>query len=120
MSDIQNIAINKAINLLTAAGCEYAIVTGDGERYTNGLEIVLPEDRKRGPLRHPYGAISSHYKPQINVNAEPGTVQTVQIGQFTSEEIRGGICAWLSREWGSESYITNITASGSIEVLRVI
>jgi hypothetical protein len=118
MTEIKNLALDRAIKLLEAAGCSYAIVNADGEKF-GALEIVAQEERKRSPLRYPYGAISGHYKPQIKIDAPVGSVQVVSIGSFTADEIRSGICSWLSREWGSDSYISNITDEGTVEVLRV-
>jgi len=118
MTEVQVIALNKAIKLLVASGCQYAVVTEQGETISNGLEVVVKKERQRAPRKYPYGELTSYYKPLIKFDAEIGTVQVVPCGPYPSEDIRGGISSTLAREWGKETYITNTTDAG-IEILRV-
>ena len=118
MTEVQTLAVNKAIKFLVAAGCHYAIVTKDGEVFRNGLEIAEAKERKRAPRRYPYGELTSYYKPFIDFQAPIGSVQVVPCGKYSPEDIRGGVSSTLSREWGKETYITNTTDAG-IEILRV-
>lgn len=118
MTEVQVIALNKAIKLLVASGCQYAIVTEQGETISNGLEVAVKQHRQRAPRKYPYGELTSYYRPLINFNADIGSVQVVPCGKYSSEDIRGGVSSTLSREWGKETYITNTTDAG-IEILRV-
>lgn len=118
MKDIQTRELQRAIKFIEAIGCDYAVVTPDGETYSSGLEVVEAKERTRAPLRYAYGEIAKFYKPQINIAAEIGEVQEIVLGKFTAEDIRGGVCSFLSREWGKDTYTTNITEH-CVEVLRI-
>lgn len=118
MKEIQQKELQRAIKFIQAIGCEYAIITPDGETYSSGLEVIEPRERQRAPLRYAYGEIAKFYKPQINLSAEVGEVQEIAFGRFSAADIRGGICSYLSKEWGNDSYTTNVTEH-CVEVLRI-
>jgi hypothetical protein len=118
MTEVQVIALNKAIKLLVASGCQYAIVTEQGETISNGLEVAVPTERQRAPRKYPYGELTSYYRPLINFDAPIGSVQVVPFGKYPSKDIRGGISSTLSQEWGKDTYITKTTDAG-IEILRM-
>lgn len=117
MKEIQARELQRAIKFIEAVGCEYAVITPDGDLFSNGLEVVEKKERTRAPLRYAYGEIAKFYKPQINLAAEIGDVQEIALGKFSAEDIRGGVCSYLSKEWGKDTYTTNI-AEHCIEVLR--
>ena len=93
------------------------IITPEGEEFGT-LETKPPKDRKRAPLRYPFGEIAKFYKPQLNLQAEIGDVQEIALGKFSAEDIRSGVCSVLSKEWGNDTYTPSITDT-SVEVLRV-
>jgi hypothetical protein len=118
MTEVQVIALNKAIKLLVASGVQYAIVTEQGETISNGLEVAVKQERQRAPRKYPYGELSSYYRPFIDFNANIGSVQVVPFGKYPADDIRAGVCSTLSREWGKETYVTNSTDAG-VEILRM-
>ena len=65
MSDVTNIALERAVKLLVAARCQYAIVTEDGQTYNNGLEVVLKKERHRAPRKYPYGEVTAYFRPLV-------------------------------------------------------
>lgn len=117
MKDIQIKELQRAIKFIDALGCNYKIITPQGEEFGT-LETKPAKDRKRAPLRYPYGEIAKFYRPQLNLQAEIGDVQEIALGKFTGEEIRRGVCSLLSKEWGVDTYTTNISDS-AVEVLRI-
>jgi hypothetical protein len=117
MKDIQLKELQRAIKFIDALGCAFKIITADGQEF-GALEVKAVKDRKRGPLRYPYGEIAKFYKPQLNLAAEIGDVQEIAVGKFSPEDIRSGVCSLLSKEWGKDSYTTSMT-DVSVEVLRV-
>jgi hypothetical protein len=117
MKDIQLKELQRAIKFIDALGCSFKIITPDGEEF-GVLEVKATKDRKRAPLRYAYGEIAKFYKPQLNLAAEIGDVQEVAIGKFSCEDIRSGVCSVLSKEWGKDTYTTNMTGV-SVEVLRI-
>lgn len=119
MTQTEIMALQKGIKHLEAAKCRYAIVTPDGTVIKDGVEIAEPKDRKRAPRKYPYGELTSYFKPLINFQVPPGTVQIIPSGKYPPEDIRSGIASVLTKAWGKESYITNKLDDG-IEVLRVL
>lgn len=116
MKDIQLKELQRAIKFIDALGCTYKIITPDGAEFGT-LEVKPAQDRKRAPLRYPFGEISKFYKPQLNLQAEIGDVQEIAIGKYSVDDIRNGVCALLSKEWGKDTYTTSI-GEGTVEVLR--
>lgn len=120
MSDVKTIALNRAIIFLKAANCKYAIIPEEGEPIIDGVEIVLPKERKkRSPSVYKYGELAKHYKNIINLDVAPGVVQELPYGPFDPRVLCGSVSAWLSTHWGKESYITNKKES-VLEILRVV
>lgn len=118
MSQVNSIAIDKAIKLLNATHCQYAIVTSDGETYNNGLEIAVKKERQRALRKYPYGELTTYFSALINFNAEVGSVQVIPPGKYAPEVLRSGISSKLSREWGKDTYMTSISKEG-VEILRL-
>ena len=116
MKDIQLKELQRAIKFIDALGCTYKIITPEGEEF-GVLEVKQTGGKKRAPLRYPFGEIARFYKPQLNLQAEIGDVQEIVFGKFAPEDIRSGVCALLSKEWGKDSYTTSITDT-CVEVLR--
>jgi hypothetical protein len=116
MKEIQLKELHKMLKYMTAIGCTFKVITPDGEEFGT-LEVVVNKPRTRGPLRRKFGVIANWYKPQLNLEAPIGEVQVIKLGEFSSDEIRSGICSVLSKRWGKDTYTTNILAE-SIEILR--
>jgi len=117
MKDIQMRELQRAVKFIEALGCEFKVITPEGEEFGT-LEVKNLKNKTRAPLRYAYGEIAKFYKPQLNLQAEIGDVQEIAVGKFTSEDIRGGICSLLTKEWGKDSYTTSISEH-SVEVLRI-
>jgi len=116
MKEIQLKELLRAMNYMTAIGCKFKVITLDGEEFGD-LEVVVNKPRTRAPLRHKFGAIAEWYRPQLNLDAAIGDVQTITCGTFSTEEIRSGVCSLLTKRWGKDTYITSITGD-VVEVLR--
>jgi hypothetical protein len=116
MKEIQLKELQRAINYMTAIGCTFKVITPDGQEFGT-LEVVVNKPKSRGPLRHEFGVIARWYRPQLDLEAKVGDVQTVKCGNFSTEEIRSGVCSLLSKQWGKDTYTTNITGD-LVEVLR--
>jgi len=117
---VQNEAIQRAIKLLTAAGCQFAILTANGTKH-NTLPLAPPE-RKRTPSRFKRGSIKAYYDPILEEIA-PGATHLIPFGPFgenkeTRETLRSAIVSECSRVWGNGSYISHLTDNG-IELLRM-
>jgi hypothetical protein len=120
MSDVRIIALNRAISLLKAAGCKYAIVPMEGEPIVDGVEIAVPKPpRKRSDSVYKFGELAKYYKEHLSLDVAPGVVQELPLSGYEFNVLRGSISAWLTTHWGKKSYITNLNGD-TIEVLRVV
>lgn len=115
MKDIQLRELQRVIKFIEALGCQYAIVTDDGEILSNGLEVKAP--RSRAPLTFAYGEIKSFITPQVKLDAEIGSVHEIAVGKYGAERIRSGVCSILTDKWGKDTYTTSINEH-TVEVLR--
>ena len=115
MKDIQMRELTRVLKFIEAIGCQYAVVTDDGEILSNGLEVKPP--RVKAPRAFHYGEVRGFITQQIKLDAEIGTVQEIPAGKYGTERIRSGVCSLLSERWGKDTYTTNITEH-TVEVLR--
>jgi hypothetical protein len=116
---VQVEALSRALKLLNAAGCQYAVIDSAGTKHgTLELASKCDEAKKRN---HPPGAYLEHHKHMTEA-MKPGDSITIPLGKFGSKEdresLRSSISGYCSREWGAGTYITASVADG-IELLRV-
>ena len=115
-------AISRAIKLLTAAQCQFAILTADGTKHGT-LEIAEPEPKRtRQEPRFKRGTLKAYYEPILKT-INPGSVNVVPFGPFDTdkasrEALRSAIASECSKVWGNGSYITHMNERG-IELLRM-
>ena len=65
MKEIQQREFNRAIAVLEALGCEYKIITKDGDQF-GGLEVAVEKHKRRAPNRYPYGTLTNHVRALMN------------------------------------------------------
>jgi len=120
MKEIQLKELTRSIKFIEGIGCKFKIIDPDGNEYGE-LEVVTPKQRKRrAPNRFPYGELREFYGSQIDLKAAVGSVQIVKIGDYEAEDIRSGVCSYLSTVWGRKTYTTCHGKDGkTIEVLRI-
>jgi hypothetical protein len=108
--------IHKAVALLKASGCQFKVITEDGEEF-GGLEVVFKKSKTIRDGRT-YFELSNHIKPHIGGSSKVGDVLEVPSGKYNPEHIRSALCAILTKRWGAGSYTTAITDK-SVQVMRV-
>ena len=119
MKEIQLKELMRSIRFIEGVGCKFKIIAPDGLEYGD-LEVKPIKGGKRAAHKHPRGEVRGFYAPQINLGAPVGSVQVVQIGDYEAEDIRSGLCSYLSTTWGKKTYTTCHGKDGkSIEVLRI-
>jgi hypothetical protein len=116
MKEIQIRELQRVIRFLEGIDCQYAIITDDNELFSNGLEVK--QRKSRSPLAFPYGEVKSFIQPQINLAADIGSVQEINVGKYGAERVRSGVCSILSSQWGKETYTTSLSEH-TVEVLRI-
>lgn len=114
-------ALQRALKLLAAAGCKYAIIDADGKKYGE-LEVAEQKSRTRIPGLHPRGTYKAHFVPMLK-DVKPGSMITIPYGQFSGSKkdkdtLRSAVCGWCSNHWGNQTYISHMNETG-IELLRV-
>lgn len=118
MKDIQKREFIRSVELIKALGCTYKIITPEGESFGE-LQVVVEKTRKvRRSLKHPYGALTTHFKKFLDINAAIGVVQEIPCAKFDPAALRATICPTLTRLWGPKTYITAIHPD-KVEVMRI-
>lgn len=119
---VQDSAIQRAITLLRAAGCEYAIRTKDGIHHGT-LQIATPPGRKKGPTVNNYATKYNYLK----------AVADMQVGDILQWDatpddyagLRSAIVSKGIREHGHGSVVSSITHGAQpgdpvkVELMRV-
>lgn len=117
--EVQKLALHRAMAMLTAAKCQFAIVDAEGNKY-GGLQVAAPPQRTRGPF--PRGTLVAHFLPHIK-DMKPGDAACVPYGICAAEKshrdaLQKAIASHCSGAWGNKTYITHMNDAG-VEVLRV-
>lgn len=115
---VHELAVKRAIMLLTAAKCQFAIIDSTGQQHGQ-LQIHVPEEKRTRTriLTRPYGALKNHYIGYVE-KLKVGEASQVPFGDFDPEDLRGAITAWMSVNWGKGTY-TSCTTDRHVEVLRI-
>ena len=115
---VQQIALDRALKLLDAAGVSYAVIGIDGTRHGN-LEIAVPKPPKKKIFRHQHGEFRDYFMPYIE-SMQPGDLVEIPPGKYQLEELRGPLSSWCSTNWGAGSTITSVDRKKNyVQVLRV-
>lgn len=115
---LQNAAVDRAINMLTAVGAQFKIITADGTEYGQ-LEVVQPKARKTKVYLRPIGELHAYYSPFI-IGMKPGEAVQIPFGPYEAEDVRGPLTAWCCSHWGKGNYMTVVNRDKRcVEVLRI-
>lgn len=110
--------LGRIAHALHGMGCQFVIVTPDGEKYGT-LEAKEPKAARR-PLKHPFGAKSSYVRPYLE-KLEVGQVAEVPVTgtEFTPSEVISACSALACRLWGNGQATSAYNdKTGMVEVLR--
>lgn len=114
MKEIQLRELARCVKLLEGMGCQFKIITPEGEGY--GTLEVAPA-KKRGALKYKYGELAAFYRKQLNYDLPVGEVQVIECGEYDPATLRGSLCSELGKNWGKDNYTTAL-AGKTVEVLR--
>lgn len=125
LSDVQQVAVDKAIKLLKAAGVQYAIRYPDGAT-TGDLKIAPPEAVP--PARRKFNNFRKYgYIAKVDA-MQPGDTITIVVpedvreaGAKAIDSFQGSIASRAAKSFGPGNFITTATGEGrtAIEILRV-
>ena len=117
MKDIQKKVLRNAIDLISAMGCKYKIVTDDGQEFGDLKVVSLKPPRVRGKSTHALGELSGHIKQFFDVNSAVGAVQVIPCGKFDPSRIQSTVCAMANKAWGKDTY-TSMRRADRVELMR--
>ena len=117
MKEVQQVSLKKALAMLSAIGCTFAVIDPDGNKHGT-LELAEPKtDRKRLSPAFPRGEVSEYFVPFID-GMKVGDVVEIPAEKYGVERIRGSICSWFVRNRGKGSVNTFVTKD-SVQVMRI-
>jgi hypothetical protein len=118
IDSIQEVAINKAIQILVNMKCEFAVITPTGKKFGN---LEVSEQNKRN-LKYPMGTLKNYYHPYLK-DLEVGAATFIPVGEFSADQLQSSLSAWCSTNWGKGTYATRTTERQSglgVEVVRFL
>ena len=102
---------------LTNMGCQWVIITPDGEKYGN----IREEDKnKRRPLKHQWGVKTAYVRPYMET-LEVGQVAEIPVDSsgFTPSEIINACSSLACRLWGNGQATSAYNSkTDMVEILR--
>jgi hypothetical protein len=112
MNTVKALAIDKALRLLNASGCKYFVIDEEGKTYGE-----LPTAKKlKNPRKYKPGLMANYFKPFL-IDVKIGDVVVIPFNDFDPRTLSGAITAYLSGNWGKQSY-KSCTTKSSVEILR--
>lgn len=119
--ELKNIARDRALAMLRAAGCEYVVVDPEGQQHSHGsLEVAPPKKRTRIVSKdRPFGELVRYYRPFLEP-MQPGDSTMIPYGKYEIEKktLHASVSAWCSKHWGNKKSLTHANDAG-VEVLRI-
>lgn len=116
MKEVQLVSLKKALAMLTAVGCKFAVIDPDGNKHGD-LEIVQKTDRKRAAPAFKRGTLNDYFHPYVK-DLKVGEVAEIPAGEYGVERIRGSVCSWFVRHRGKGSANTFVTKD-TVQVMRI-
>jgi hypothetical protein len=120
MEAIQLKAVEKAVDLLKAAGVKFYIDFCDGHVINHGDLIIqqeLPPTGRKG-LTAPYGFFAQFLIEAGIENVKVNEVLIIDPKEHPVQRIRGMAASYGSKHWGNGSYITTVE-NGKAQILRI-
>ena len=116
MEQIIKSTISKAIKMLEACNCKFAIIDPDGK--THG-ELEVSESKKRKSSKYPYGELRK-YLTQYLDDMKPGDVAEIPLGKYDFVTLQSSASSTSCVLFGNGSCTTTRNLKNkTIEVLRV-
>jgi hypothetical protein len=112
MNTVKTLAIDQALRLLNASNCKYFVIDEEGKTYGE-IPTVTNSKKQR---KYKQGLMCNYFKPFL-VNVKIGDVVVIPFNDFDPRALSGAVTAYLSTNWGKQSY-KSCTTNSSIEILR--
>lgn len=119
LSEIQKLALNKALAMLKGAGCKYIVLLPDGTEHVLGdLKLAPPEQTRKRVQVVPMGTYKKIYEPLLK-DLEIGEIAFVPCPEgLDGKGMQSACTAWCNGQWGTGSAMSHRTDTG-VEIIRV-
>ncbi len=109
-------ALQQALRTLEALGCQYKVITAEGEEH-GALQVQRQKPARTRTLRHPPGTFKNYLAPHMEP-MKVGDVAVIPSGEFAPTELQGAVTSLACNRWGKGSYMTTVKGS-TVELLRI-
>jgi hypothetical protein len=116
-AQVQDRMIEKAINILTATGCEFKVISPTGWEYGE-LNVEDIEEKPKRRIGKPRNDFVSLIKQHIPDQGVVGEVYIMPTFGFNKSSLRSSVVWRLDRLWGENSYELSVNGK-QIEILCV-
>lgn len=118
MSQIQEQALKRAIAVLDAMKCSYAIIDPLGNKH--GLLAVKEPTVRNGGRVHPHGERSSYVRSFLS-SMQVGDVIDVPFGKYDALDVQSSSTSASHKMWGKGSVTTTINRPKAVvEIMRIL
>lgn len=119
MSEIQKLALAKALAMLKGAGAKYIVVLPDGTEHVLGdLKLAAPDPVRKRHQIVPMGTYKKIYEPVLK-GLEIGMTAIVPCGDgIDGKALQSACTAWCNTQWGTGAAMSHRTENG-VEIMRV-
>lgn len=118
---VQTEALSRALKLLIAAKCSFAVIDADGTKHGDLIVVPPKVAGQKRHRNHPVGTFLRHHEKYTST-LQAGDSVKVPLGPFTSDEdresMRSSVSGYAARTWGAGNCITGFGAD-YLEVLRI-
>jgi len=118
MSQIQEVALKRAIAMLEGMKCSYAIIDPLGNKH--GLLAVKEPVTRSGSRKYPHGERSTYVRTYLNP-VMVGDVVDVPFGKYDALDVQASSTSAAHKMWGRGSVTTTINRTKQVvELMRIL
>lgn len=114
MNPFEQTSFNRAINILKALKCQYAVILPDGTKHGE-LEVTVKKEEKE----YEYGEITGYveeFVKEMNV----GQTLTIHAGKYPIDKVQGACLNWFHKRHGAGSVTTSRNRlTNIVEAMRI-
>lgn len=120
MLEIEQTVIKKALAMLIAAKCQFAVKTPDGVVHGDLKIVQDPPPRTRARSRLPLGTLSNHVRQYIGELQPNQAAKVPALEGATLEALQSSVTAYAAHRWGPGTYMSGVTTDRmGVEILRL-
>lgn len=114
MNSFEQTSFTRAINILKALKCEFAVISPDGTKHGD-LKLATEKQEKE----YGYGEITGYVEEFVK-DMEVGQTLVIQAGKYPIEKVQGACLNWFHKRHGAGSVTTTRNRTfGFVEAMRI-